>query len=76
MQPERDDQAIISEFRAVAVCEKWPMLAQKLATRDRKLWAEACNQVLALKALARLPHMQETIPTDLFMHTANSLGIS
>ena len=52
------------------------MLAQKLATRDRKLWAEACNQVLALKAFSRLPQKQETIPTDLFMHTANSLGIS
>ena len=32
--------------------------------------------MLAFKALARLPQMQETIPTDLFMHTANSLGIS
>ena len=52
------------------------MLAQKLATRDRKLWVEACDQVRALKALAQLPQIQEPIPTDLCMHTANSLGIS
>ena len=32
LQPERDDQATISEFRAVANSEKWHMLAQKLAT--------------------------------------------
>lgn len=75
-QPERDDQAIISEFRAVVISEKWHMIAQKLATRVRKLLVEACNQVLAHTALARLPSMRETIPTQLFMHIANSLGIS
>ena len=52
------------------------MIAQKLETRDRKLCAETRDQMIALKAFARLPQMQETMPTDLFMHTANSLGIS
>ena len=50
------------------------MIAQKLEARDRKLCAETRDQMIELKAFARLPQMQETMPTDLFMHTANSLG--
>ena len=75
-QPAQDDEATFSEFRALAIWEKWRMLAQKLETRDRKLCAETRDLMIALKAFARLPEMQETIPTDLFMHTVNSLSIS
>ena len=53
------------------------MIAQKLANNYRKeLWAVASDAMRALTALSCLPKMQEAIPTDLFMHTANSLAIS
>ena len=71
-----DDQAL-SEFRSLAIFEKWLMLAQMLANNYRKeLWVVASDAVRALKDLSCLPRMQEAIPTDLFMHTANSLAIS
>ena len=71
-----DDEAL-SEFRSLAILEKWMMLAQKLANNYRKeLLVEACNQMLLFKALERLPKKQDAMPTDLFMHTVNSLGIS
>ena len=53
------------------------MTTQKLATHHRKeLWTEACNEMLLLKALERLPKKQMALPTSLLLHTANSLGIS
>ena len=72
----RDDQAL-SEFRSLAILEKWILIAQKLANNYRKeLWVVASDAVRALKDFSCLPKMQEAIPTDLFMHTANSLAIS
>jgi len=71
-----DDQAL-SEFRSLAIFEKWILIAQKLANNYRKeLWVVASDAVRALKDLSCLPKMQEAIPTELFMHTANSLAMS
>ena len=53
------------------------MLAQKLANKYRKeIWVVASGAVRTLKDLSCLPKMQEAIPTELFMHTANSLAMS
>ena len=71
-----DDQAL-SEFRSLAIFEKWLMLAKKLANNYRKeLWVVASDAVRALKDFSCLPKMQEAIPTELFMHTANALAMS
>ena len=53
------------------------VLAPKLENNYRnELWVVASNAVRTLKDLSCLPKMQEAIPTELFMHTANSLAIS
>ena len=53
------------------------LIAQKLANNYRKeLWVVASDAVRALKDLSCLATMQEAIPTDLFMHTANPLAMS
>ena len=76
-QPALDDQAVFAEFRALAIYEKWAMITQKIATHHRKaMRTETCDQMLALKASACLPRMQDKVPTDLFTHIVNSLGIS
>ena len=53
------------------------VLAPKLENNYRnELWVVASNAVRALKDLSCLPKMQESIPTELFMHTANALAMS
>ena len=74
--PPQDDQAIIAEFRSLAVCDKWAMLKQKLANQFRRVvWAEARRLMIAFKAAQRVPQFQEAIGVDLFKQIANCLDI-
>ena len=74
--PPQDDQAIIAEFRSLAVCDKWAMLRQKLANQVRTVvWAEARRLMIAFKAAQRVPQFQKAIGVDLFKQIANCLDI-
>ena len=74
-QPERDDQTL-SEFRHLAICENWRLLAQKTVIQYRReVWGEARIWIIAFKAAQRLPKKVDAVPHQLFKHIANCLDL-
>ena len=68
----RGDDQTLSEFRHLAICENWRLLAQRAAIQYRReVWGEARTWIIACKAVQRVPTLVEVVPHHLFKHIAN-----
>ena len=71
----RDDQTL-SEFRHLAICENWRLLAQRATVQYRReVWGEARTWIIAFKAAQRLPQKVDSVPHHLFKQIANCLDL-
>ena len=70
-----DDQTL-SEFRHLAICENWRLLAQRAAVQYRReVWGEARTWIIAFKAAQRVPKKVDAVPHYLFKQIANCLDL-
>ena len=71
-----DDEQALSEFRQQARLENWGMLATQVVVKDRKDTRRQARVIMAAyRAALRIPTLREALPTNVFMHMANCLGI-
>ena len=71
-----DNEQALSEFRQQARLENWWMLATQVVVKDRKDTRRQARVIMAAyRAALRIPTLREALPTNVFMHMANCLGI-
>ena len=72
----RGDDQTLSEFRHLAICENWRLLAQRAAIQYRReVWGEARTWIIAFKAAQRVPKKVDAVPHHLFKQIANCLDL-
>ena len=70
-----DDEAL-SEYRHVAICENWRLLAQRIKIQYRReVLGEARTWIIAFKAAQLVPKLVEAVPHYLFKQIANCLDL-
>ena len=71
-----NDEQVLSEFRQQARLENWGMLATQVVVKDRKETRKQARIIMAAyRAALRIPTLRDALPTNVFMHLANCLGI-
>ena len=66
----------LMEFQKQARLEKWALLADRLVVTHRNELREQVRLIIAAyQAATRAPTLQQTLPTHIFLHMSNCLGI-
>ena len=71
-----DDEQAYSKFRQQARLENWGMFATQVFVKNRKETRKQARIIMAAYRVAlRIPTLRDALPTNVFMHMANCLGI-